>query len=131
MDYITLVSDSSSDIFPDNRISHFRVKLPKKIPLTRFDNQIGLKYISWPHKANNIEDGEFSIYFINVYGSENEQNLPEYTYHTQIDPGYYARPIDLINTLNKKIEYIREEFRERWQYGNMKCGRQEYIFRLW
>ena len=100
MEYITLVSDSSSDIFPDNRISRFRVKLPKKILLTRFDNQIGLKYISWPHKANNIEDGEFSIYFINVLEPE---DLPQYVHHTQIDPGYYARPIDLINTLNKKI----------------------------
>ena len=90
--------------------------------MTRFDNQIGLKYISWPHKANNIEDGEFSIYFINVYGSEDEQDLPQYVHHTQIDPGYYARPIDLINAMNKKIEYIREEFRERWQYEMRASG---------
>ena len=102
MDYITLVSDSSSDIFPDNRISHFRVKLPKKIPLSRFDDQIGLKYISFPYKSNNIEDGNFSIYFINIRNASGA--LPELPqiFDTKIDSGYYNRPIDLINAINKK-----------------------------
>ena len=99
MDYITLVSDSSSDIFPDNRISHFRVKLPKKIPLSRFDDQIGLKYISFPYKLNNIEDGNFSIYFQNIRNASGA--LPE-VFDTKINSGYYNRPIDLINAMNKK-----------------------------
>ena len=60
-DYITLASDSSIDIFPENRIGSFRCKLPKKIYLDRKRHQIGLKHISWPHKTNNIEDGTFKI----------------------------------------------------------------------
>ena len=122
MDYITLVSDSSSDIFPDNRISHFRVKLPKKIPLSRFDDQIGHKYISFPYKSNNIEDGNFSIYFINIRNASGA--LPELPqiFDTKIDSGYYNRPIDLINAMNKKIDNILNDFRERFEFSMRTMG---------
>ena len=88
--------------FLSDRISHFRVKLPKKIPLSRFDDQIGLKYISFAYKSNNIEDGNFSIYFQNIRNASGAlPKLPE-VFDTKIDSGYYNRPIDLINAMNKK-----------------------------
>ena len=41
--YVTLASDSSLDIFPENEIGSFRVKLPRKIYLDRKRHQVGMK----------------------------------------------------------------------------------------
>ena len=59
--YISLLSDASIDLFPDNRIGAFTCKLPHPIAVDRNKQEIGLSYISWPHKLANIEDGSFRI----------------------------------------------------------------------
>ena len=61
--YVTLASDSSLDFFPDNEISRFRVKLPRKLYLDRKRHQLGMKYLSYPMKSHNVHDGTVSILF--------------------------------------------------------------------
>ena len=100
--YITLASDSSSEIFPHNRIGSFRVKLPRKIALDRKRHQIGLKYISFPLKSHNIEDGQISIVFFDLIDLMNHP----IQFDTAIETGYYKGPDDLVAAINEALMNI-------------------------
>ena len=58
---ITLISDSSLDVFPNNRIGSFRAKLPQTIRADKDRYRIGLSYISWPNKVYNVENGGITV----------------------------------------------------------------------
>ena len=97
--HITLASDSSHDIFPDNKIGSFRVKLPRKIFVDRKRHQIGLKYISFPQKSHNVEDGTISIVF---YDDTDNWAEPPIQFDIQIETGHYKGPKDIIQALDLK-----------------------------
>ena len=115
-DYITLTSDSSIDIFPENRIGSFRCKLPKKIYLDRKRHQVGLKYISWPHKVNNIEDGAFRVRLsgppsdipLLAGDDDNRWNVIPHTvsHNTRIPTGYYDNPQEVVDAMNSAIQEV-------------------------
>ena len=102
-EYLTLTSDASLDVFADNKIGQFRVKLPKKIYLDRSRHQIGLKYISFPHKTYNIEDGTFSVI---VHKLDLDDTIWPIQFNTKIPSGYYKNPNTLKIALNKAIKDI-------------------------
>ena len=102
-EYITLASDASSKVFPNNKIGQFRVKLPKKIYIDRQRHQIGLKYISFPHRTRNVEDGWFTLSVLGVGGTG--------VFSSGVPPGNYT-PTTLTDALNeaiKQIESLQEE----------------------
>ena len=107
--YITLASDSSHAIFPENKIGSFRVKLPRKISVDRKRHQIGLKYISFPLKSHNIEDGQISVVFFSNWGS------PPIQFDTEIESGYYNGPADLVSAINTALQNIPTISPEQYQ----------------
>ena len=109
-EYVTLTSDASLDIFPDSTIGQFRVKLPKTLYLDRNRHQIGLKYISFPHKTKNIVDGTFTVL---VHKTDaNDLNWP-LQFDTRVDSGYYKTPNLFKNALNRAIDKIPELYKTR------------------
>lgn len=108
--YVTLTSDASKDIFPQNQIGSFRIKLPRKIYLDRERHQLGLKFISYPMSSHNVEDGTFSVSFVDAtnYGT------PSIQFDTEIEAGYYSSPGDLVNTINDTIASIPDQFPETY-----------------
>ena len=85
--YVTLASDSSLDFFPDNEISRFRVKLPRKLYLDRKRHQLGMKYLSYPMKSHNVHDGAVSVLFF-LQTNEDEDPVQ---FDIAIEQGYYTR----------------------------------------
>ncbi|GFX85347.1 uncharacterized protein F54H12.2 [Trichonephila clavipes] len=55
--YVTLVSDSSKDFFPENKISHFITQLPTPITL-KGEWEMGLVDFIYPHTWYNIREDE-------------------------------------------------------------------------
>ena len=102
MEYITLISDASSDIFPTNTIGEFRVKLAHKISIDRERQQIGLKYISWPHKTINIADGSFDVEFHTL---DPRVGWPK-RFRGGVRPGYYETPQTLVDELNDAFKAV-------------------------
>ena len=49
MFYITLPSNSSMDIYPDNKISSFKVNLPETLQVDSEHWEVALKQIQIPH----------------------------------------------------------------------------------
>jgi hypothetical protein len=58
--YVVLSSNSSMEMYPDNTIANFKVKLAKPLVLDgRYE--VGLVEIIYPHRRLSIEPGETTI----------------------------------------------------------------------
>ena len=109
--YVTLASDSSLDIFPENEIGSFRVKLPRKIYLDRKRHQVGMKYLSYPMKSHNVHDGTISLLFF-LQTNEDEDPVQ---FDIAIEQGYYRDVYDLMRTINQAITEIPARFVEKYR----------------
>lgn len=58
--YLTLVSNSSKGIFPDNKTTHFKTHLSKRVSLTG-QWEVGIAEIHYPYSFSTILDREFWI----------------------------------------------------------------------
>ena len=128
-----MVSDASASIFPNNRIGSFRVKLPKKLELDRQRHQIGLSFISWPNKLQNISDGTFRIRGILPNATEEVMShdgalITAITRHGEtetrpaaIQAGYYKSPKGVIDAINNQI--IANRFRTPEFRHNPTCAK--------
>nr|DAC81379.1 TPA_asm: penton [Parasteatoda house spider adintovirus] len=91
--YITLPSDASMHIFPDNTMSHFSTKLPKRLELLG-EWEVGLVEIIYPRMWNNItEDG--NSYEYNLGNGVKKKN--------SIPSGFYDSVNEIIDQFEKNI----------------------------
>ena len=60
--YLTLLSNSSLNVFPDNKTTSYRVKLPQAIDLNS-DWEVGLCSISYPNTWYTLQNLENHIYY--------------------------------------------------------------------
>lgn len=129
--FITLMSNSSLSIFPDNTTTSFTVSLPQKITLPG-KWEVGVAEIHYNYNFFNVTDGNNRIWItsnmiepdetvyeavLHEYDSENEgesgisteeeenKNVND-SYITkccEIPPGFYNNMHELIETINGKI----------------------------
>lgn len=92
--YITLPSDSSTNFFPNNKISHFITRLPKSLELTG-KWLVGLSEIIYPHTWYNVNESNNLIEF--SFASSEE------TFKFKIPPGFYPTIPDILNALTVQI----------------------------
>lgn len=83
--YVTLISDSSSHFFPDNKISQFTTQLPTAINLNQGDWEVGLADIIYPHTWYNIRDDNNLFGFELGDGKLQGRRLPAGCYETVPD----------------------------------------------
>ena len=112
--HITLCSDSHVNLFPQNEIGSFRIKLPQKIYVNRERHKIGLKYISWPHKTRNIEEQYFFVHF--EAGPPNSTSPLNQTFRTKIEAGFYSDVPSFIIKLSNAIKRIPGAYPSRMRY---------------
>ena len=97
--YIRLPSNSSKNIYPENRTSSYVTKLPDEIHLTgRWE--IGLKEIQYPLSWFNIEEwvGNFTVDATNVTDIENDHKV---VYGLKLPVGYYSSPTKLAEKITE------------------------------
>lgn len=100
--YVTLVSDSSKQFFPENKISHFMTQLPSSISLTDGEWEVGLTDLIYPHTWYNMRSEKLH----NIFGFD----LGDGKLITRKIPvGFYETIPDLIGAMylksfEKKIE---------------------------
>ncbi|KAJ8042584.1 hypothetical protein HOLleu_09369 [Holothuria leucospilota] len=90
--YVTLPSNSSPEVYPDNTLTHFRVKLPQPITLEG-QWEVGLAEIVYPHQWYNLD--EESTYSYTANG--------EQWWTKRIPPGYYRNEAGLLNVLETNL----------------------------
>ena len=95
--YLTLLSNSSLNVFPDNKTTSYRVKLPQAINLNG-DQEVGLYSISFPNTWYTLQNHENHIYC-----SEDG-----FIFQTAfVDYGYYGTMDDLLKSVNVPLKKIQ------------------------
>ena len=131
--FITLTSDASLDLFPDNRIGSFRVKLPHPIVVDHTKFQIGLYSVNFPNKLPNVVDGRIKIRAIaspsetTIVGPNGESITvlsgpgTVEAKEREISTGYYRTPQELIRSINEQI--FTTQFRDPGlRFCNLSSG---------
>ena len=92
--YLTLLSNASSDVFPDNKTTSYRVKLPQTIDLEG-NWEVGLYSISYPNTWYTLRKG----FDTHVYYADDTGLFLGAT----VDYGYYTSMEDLVKAVNAAL----------------------------
>ena len=92
--YLTLPSNSSLNIFPDNKTTSYRIKLPQIINLNG-NWEVGLYTISYPNTWYTLQNNDSHIYY-SKDGFLFEMAIVDY--------GYYETTNDLVKSVNAALK---------------------------
>ena len=97
--YLTLPSDASMNVFPNNTLTSYITRLPRPIEFTgRWE--VGLVEIQYPHTWYDVSEYAYRWFIIGKLrapGESEENSYQEYTF--VLPAGYYTK-----DTLIKQIE---------------------------
>lgn len=105
--FITLVSNSSTDIFPNNTTSSFTIHLPEKISL-RGIWDVAIAEIHYNYNFFNVSDRNNKLILRQLDSTNNDTSSNTIsksprTHFIQIPNGYYNTIRDLVNTINHHL----------------------------
>ena len=107
--YLTLPSNASMKMFPDNTLAHYITDLPRRIDLTG-EWECGLAEIQYPHTWYNIGKYDTWVFL-------NETIAMGLTLSAKISAGYYKSPMTLMNHVNKGLNtMVTEKVRAKLSY---------------
>ena len=100
--YLTLPSNASLGLLPDNTLTHYITTLPQRVSLSG-QWECGLVEIQYPHTWYNVrkENSWFAI----VNGSEDSYDIDK----GNIEVGYYDRPERLISAINRSLKVASDK----------------------
>ena len=108
--YLTLPSNASMKMYPDNTLAHYITDLPRCIDLTG-EWECGLAEIQYPHTWYNI--GMYDTWFF-----LNETIAMGLTPSAKISAGYYKSPMTLMNHVNKGLNtMVTDKVRAKLSYS--------------
>ena len=91
--YVTLPSNSSISVYPNNTLAEYRVKLPERVDLVGAW-EVGLASITFPHTWFNIVQDDQKFYYDDGLGLWTVDRIPV---------GYYTSVTDVISSINQAI----------------------------
>ena len=91
---IELVSNASSQLFPNNTLSSFTNFLPEQVNL---DGQweVAISEISYPSMYENVTEGKVMFY---------DEKLSKTTEAYYLEPGLYSSITDIVEAMNTLIQ---------------------------
>ena len=89
-----LVSNASSELFPNNTLSSFTNFLPEQVNL---DGQweVAISEISYPSMFQNVTEGKFMFY---------DEEFSKTTEAYYLEPGLYSSITDIVEAMNTLIQ---------------------------
>ena len=97
--FLTLPSNSSMDVYPENKLSDYVVHLPKEINLTR-SWELGLSEIMYPNSWYNIDTNQCYIFY--------QRGALEFV--AVLPAGYYQHPQYVVRQI---LHEMKREFQAR------------------
>lgn len=97
--YLTLLSNSSFNYFPENRTSNFKVHLTKEINLEG-EWKVALSEISYPHTIYNVTDKNNKVIVKRSYNG-GELGTQTDNYIVSIPEGFYSNLEDVVKVINE------------------------------
>ena len=99
--YLTLPSDSSMDIYGDNKISSFCVSLSNPLELDSNLWEVGIVELIYPNLFVNIRQGRNSI------EETRYRNAREIRREIKLVPGYYSNVQKIVDHLNTTLKHSK------------------------
>ena len=96
--YLTLPSNASMKMYPDNTLAHYITDLPRRIDLTG-EWECGLAEIQYPHTWYNVTDEDVWFFL-------NEKNPTGLVPSMKLASGYYRGPVTLMNRVNRGLRLM-------------------------
>ena len=104
MIYITLPSNSNMNIYPDNKISSFRVNLPEMLQVDPEQWEVALNEIQFLQLWYNVrKDKNYFIGWCNTVIGHYSNKRVEFKFMKEIKHGYYSSMLEMVAELNAKI----------------------------
>ena len=97
--YMTLPSNASMKIHPDNTLTHYVTALPQRIDLTG-EWECGLAEVQYPHTWYNVTDSDV-WFFLNTIDATDS------SIRSKLPCGYYDDPFTLLYHVNKGLSNMR------------------------
>ena len=94
--YLTLPSNASLDVYPDNKIGSYRVKLPQTFDLNG-EWEVGLYSAVYPNTWYTLQKQQNHIYYSTDGGRS-------FWSSAVVDYGYYTSMSELIESINTALE---------------------------
>ena len=111
--YLTLPSNASADLHPENTLTHYITTLPQRIRLSG-QWECGMVEIQYPHSWYNVRSDNASFAIATTNSRENYDISKG-----KIEAGYYHRPERMIAAINKTLKKTRRLVsvakKRRWQ----------------
>lgn len=95
--YMTLPSNASLDVHPNNTLTEYTVELPRRIHLDG-KYEVALHSLQYTRSWNNVNKGENRIRF----------SINQIIRMFEIEPGFYPREVDLVSQINQYISSMIE-----------------------
>ncbi|KAJ8048960.1 hypothetical protein HOLleu_01484 [Holothuria leucospilota] len=122
--YVTLPSNSSPDVYPQNTLTNYRVKLAQPITLEG-DWEVGLAEFIYPHQWYNID--EECKYSYTIDGGD-------HWLIKVIEPGFYDSIDSILHALktdyNSLIQYHYNEYTRKLRINLLKGAQVKFRGRL-
>ena len=97
--YMTLPSNASMKMHPDNTLTHYVTALPQRIDLTG-EWECGLAEVQYPHTWYNVTDTDV-WFFLNTIDTTDS------SIRSKLPCGYYDDPFTLLYHVNKGLSNMR------------------------
>lgn len=120
--YVTLPSNASMNIYPNNEAGHFFVKLPQTIDMTS-QYEVGLAEIQFPNTYFNVLEGDVWIRYTPAEDAADSGKAP--ILHT-LRPGLYNSPTGFIDELNRMFMEMSTRAQIRFHYYNNRAACKLY-----
>jgi hypothetical protein len=106
--YVTLPSNASPKIFPDNKPSHFFVKLPQTIDVSS-QYEVGLVEIQFPNTYCNVLEDEVWVHYYDPPSEAKEDEKSKSSVKLRLPPGLYNSIDHIIDELNRLLVGMENE----------------------
>ena len=126
MFYMTLPSNSSMGVFPNNTITHYTTQLTQAIRLTG-EWECGLVALEYPHSWFNIQKDEVYIKLIAMVHDSGDT-----MHRVTLPAGYYPTPKVLAKALNNMlVQCKRAELYDLKMAVRFTFDESRQVFQLW
>ena len=119
--YMTLPSNASMSVFPNNTLSDYKVKLPEHLDLTG-NWEVGLASITYPHTWFNLQKLEGHFYYNGGDDIMTVGLVPE---------GYYRSVSEVISAINREITGVKDmsvQLDKRSQKVTVILGKSQILY---
>lgn len=116
--YLTLLSNSSMDYFPDNKTTRFSTKLPKSIILEGMWH-VGVVEFQYPCTMYTVQEHENIVYVTKLMKMSHESRHSTVYYKTHIPATNYDNINHILSALNNIKENITFRYDELSKFVNV------------